>query len=109
MKSTDLKQQKSNTILPIKSFFLRISLMKKSKLTVQRVVSLWKTISENDRHSPRKIATKLSNVLGYNPISITLLAQQSSNPSVRSQAIQAYYYLMEEDMVRNSLELSVMG
>ncbi|MHA1109630.1 MAG: hypothetical protein ACTSRE_00900 [Promethearchaeota archaeon] len=83
--------------------------MRNPKFSVQRVVGLWKTMSQTRKNSPKEIAIKISQIVGYNPISVTLLAQQSSNDSIRSEAIQAYYYLMEEEMVRKSIELSIMG
>ena len=83
--------------------------MKHPKLTVHRVVFLWKNLSNMNNYTPKKIANELSIILGYNPISITLLAQQSLDETVRSESIQAYYYLMEEEMIRNSIELSIMG
>ena len=66
-------------------------------------------MSQTRKNTPKEIAIKISRIVGYNPIPITLLAQQSSSDSIRSEAIQAYYYLMEEEMVRKSIELSIMG
>lgn len=83
--------------------------MRNPKFSVQRVVTLWKTISQNSDLSPKEIPIEISRIVGYNPIPVTLLAQQSADDSVRSESIQAYYYLMEEEMVRKSMELSVLG
>jgi hypothetical protein len=83
--------------------------MRNPKFSVQRVVTLWKSISQNTNLSPKEIAINISQIVGYNPIPITLLAQQSNDDSVRNESIQAYYYLMEEEMVRKSMELSVLG
>ena len=80
--------------------------MKNPKFSIQRVVLLWKALSQTDKYSAKEIALNISNVVGYTPIPITLLAQQSDNEEIRSQSIQAYYYLMEEEMVRKSMELS---
>ena len=81
--------------------------MKNPKLSIDRVVRLWKSLSI--QHSPSVTAIEISRIMGYNPIPITLLAQQSEDELVRSEAIQAYYFLMEEEMVRKSMELSIMG
>ncbi len=83
--------------------------MNDPKFSVQRVETLWNTISRNDKKSPKEIAIEVARIVGYNSIPITLLAQQSSDETIRSQAIQAYYYLMEEELVQKSIELSVMG
>ncbi len=83
--------------------------MKNSKFSIQRVAQLWTFLSSSKIYTPREIALKISSAIGYNPIPITLLAQQSDNEVVRSQAIQAYYFFMEEEMVRKSMELSIMS
>ncbi|TFG19744.1 MAG: hypothetical protein EU530_05390 [Promethearchaeota archaeon] len=82
--------------------------MKDPKFLVQRTVTLWNSISSNDKKSPKEIAIEIARIIGHNPIPIILLAQQSSDETIRLQAIQAYYYLMEEEMVRKSIELSIV-
>ncbi len=81
--------------------------MKKTKFSVENVVSLWKSISSHGVLSPKNIVLKISKILGYNPISITLLVQQCNEEYIRSASIQAYYNLMEEEMLRDSLDLIV--
>ena len=81
--------------------------MKNPKFSIHRVGVLWKTLSRLRNSTPKEIVLKISSILGYNPIPITLLAQQCDDEVVRSQSIQAYYLLMEEEMVRKSMELSV--
>ena len=77
----------------------------KTKFSVHRVAVLWESRSNQSNYGPKAIAIELSKMLGYNPISVTLLAQQSGNDRVRSESIQAYYFLMEEEMLRKSVDL----
>jgi homoserine trans-succinylase len=79
----------------------------KIKLSVPIVVTMWQTISNTQNLMPKNIATELAKILGFNPISITLLAQESNDNRIRSEAIQAYYSLMEEEMIQNSMDLSI--
>jgi hypothetical protein len=56
-----------------------------------------------------EIVRKLSSYFGYNPITITLIGQQSEIESIRTDAIFAYYILMEENSLQKSVELSLTG
>ncbi len=82
--------------------------MKPSPL-IQRVLLLWEKLSTTTHLSPVEISHKLSIHFRINPIPITLIGQQSLNDTIREDAIEAYYLLMEEDMVRKCVELSISG
>ena len=82
--------------------------MKNPKLSVDRVVRIWKNY-QTKLISPRAIAIEVSRKIGFNPIPITLFAQEAEDEYVRSQAIQAYYSLMEDHMLQKSIEPSMLS
>ena len=67
---------------------------------VQNVLLLWEKLTNSTNFQPREIVHLLSKQFRINPIPITLIGQQSLNYTVREDAIQAYYTLMEEDMAQ---------
>ena len=83
-------------------------LMENPKLSVERVTILWKSLSIAEKSSLINTILQISIYLGYDPISITLLTQQSDDEFVRQASIQAYFYVMEEEMLQQSLKLSII-